>query len=331
MKGKWLLFSGIAILAAILAGALSLVQHESPPSHVARSQTPPPVPQIREVSVPGIIQAQQVVPVPVPVRGTIQSFLAEVGQEVYQGELLAEIKSTELEAERQAASSELERARLRVNSLESRLLEARLNAARARADASRAREELARAEGVYSRQQYLYEQGATPRLTYEQSQKDLDLAKEEFSARDQLAKHSEDRVAEQMRELDEARRVFSDKNGDYEAVGQRLAAAQVLSPVDGLVVSRRGQPGQAVGMEINDLFLIATNLSLLEVVVEPAPDILDRIRPGQEAMIQIAEVPGRGIPGTVAQIQGNRVLVEFIRPSPAVRPGSTAQVRIKLT
>ena len=77
--------------------------------------------------------------------------------------------------------------------------------------------------------------------------------------------------------------------------------------------------------------MIVVNLSLLEVVVEPEPPYLARITPSQDAIVRIAEVPGRGIPGKVKEVKNNQVIVEFISPSPAGRPGLSAQVVIKLT
>jgi hypothetical protein len=35
------------------------------------------------------------------------------------------------------------------------------------------------------------------------------------------------------------------------------------------------------------------------------------------------------MPGTIKSIQGDQLLVEFTSPNPAVKPGMTAQVRIK--
>ena len=50
-----------------------------------------------------------------------------------------------------------------------------------------------------------------------------------------------------------------------------------------------------------------------------------------DALIQIAEVPGRGIPGKVREVRNGQVIVEFVNPSPVIKPGLTAQVVIKLT
>lgn len=331
MRGKWLLISGAVILVAVAVGALSLLRREPVEPVAPATLSQPPVAFTgSEVSLHGRIRAQQVVPVAVPVEGTIEAFFVEVGQEVYEGELLAQIRNTQIAAERDAATVELERARSRVDSLESRVIEVRLEASRARVDASRARDELERAEKVFLRQQLLHSEGATPRLTYEKSRKEFDAAKTEYLNLDELARLAEDRATDQLRNLDEARKALAERNREYEQIGDLLAAAQVYSPVDGLVVARRGQPGEVVRPEIEDLFQIAVNLALLEVVVEPEPPVLERIRPGQEAVVQVAETL-EAIQGKVKEVRGNEVIVEFTSPSPAVTPGLTAQVRIKLT
>lgn len=334
MRGKWLLASGIVILAAVAIGALSLLRRDAAPSKPASLPSAPQEPVVftgSEVSLRGRIQAQQVVAVPAPVEGTVEVFLADVGDEVYEGQLLAQITSAGLAADREAAASELERARSHVDSLESRLISARLEAARARADASRARAEFEIVEKAFLRQQMLFREGATPRLNYEKSEKEFKLARAEFFGLDEVARHAEDRVAEQAKEADTSRRDLAEKTEMFEEAGDRLAAGQLYSPADGLIVSRRGAAGEVVSREVVDLFVIAVNLTLLTVVVEPEPPVLARIAPDQDALIQIAEVPGRGIPGKVREVRNGQVIVEFVNPSPVIKPGLTAQVVIKLT
>jgi hypothetical protein len=65
--------------------------------------------------------------------------------------------------------------------------------------------------------------------------------------------------------------------------------------------------------------------------VEPPPPQLQRIHAGQRAAIHIAEVPDQPISGAVREVKGSQVVVEFISPTPLIKPGLTAQVTIKLT
>jgi hypothetical protein len=47
-------------------------------------------------------------------------------------------------------------------------------------------------------------------------------------------------------------------------------------------------------------------------------------------VLVLAELPGEGLPGQVRQVTPAETVIEFTATSPAVRPGLTAQVRIKL-
>ena len=331
MRGKWLLLSATLILIAVAVGALSLLRLQSGPAPPPKTAAAaPPAFTGVEASLRGRIQARKIVNVPVPVDGAVESFLADVGQSVYEGQLLAQIANTALESERDAALTELQRAQARVSSLESRLIAARLDASRARADASRARNDADKSEKTYLRQQLLFREGAAARVSFEKSQQQFENDKTEFEHLDEMARLSEQNVDAQIRELDEAKRSQSEKSRQYEEVGDAIASAQVVSPVDGLIVGRRGQAGQDVTIEMEDLFQIAVDLSELDAVLEPEPQVLERIRPGQEAVVQVAELLS-SIPGKVREIKESRVFVEFTSPDPAVKPGMTAQVRIKLT
>ncbi len=316
-------------LAALGVGVVALVRHNRP-AEAVRAQTPVP-PPASDVSLTGKIQAVHVLDVPAPIEGSIDEFFKDAGQEVYEGELIARLKNTTLESARDQAGADLERAQSRVARLESSLVSARLEASRARADAVRSRGESERLEKLFLRQQLLYREGATPRLVFEKSQKEYREAHAEYTSLEAVAKQAEERVEALTKELDAARRVLDDRNQDLEQAKADLAATEVHSPVDGLVVARRGAAGQEVDRNMKDLFQIAVDLTLLQLVVDPEPPLLDRIKPGAPALVQVAEVGGEGLAGSVKDVKDGRVVVEFRNPSPAVKPGLTAQVVIKLT
>ncbi len=71
------------------------------------------------------------------------------------------------------------------------------------------------------------------------------------------------------------------------------------------------------------------NLSDLQAVVEAHPSFVQRIQPGHPAMVFLADVPGEGIPGAVIEAAGGRFVVAFTNPSPLIKPGMTAQVRLR--
>ncbi len=331
MRGKWILFAGATILLAVAAGALSVYRERSKPKPAVQVKpAASPAAPVNEVSLQGFVNAQRVVDVPVPIDGTIETFGADVGQDVFEGQLLAQIKNQRLAGALELAQSELEKLKDRVTTGESDIIAARLEASRARADASRAKSEFDRAEKAYERQQMLYREGATPRLVYEKSQREYAAAKDDLAMKDTLAQQAEDRVDRMNQEVDLAKKRLDDQTQTFEQAKTDAAAGDVMSPVDGIVISRTGSPGTEVERGREGFFRIAVALSAMEVSVQPQPAVLPRIKVGQPASVHCAEVPEE-IAGTVREIKDGMVIVDFTSPTPAIRPGVTAQVLIKLS
>jgi hypothetical protein len=66
------------------------------------------------------------------------------------------------------------------------------------------------------------------------------------------------------------------------------------------------------------------------VILQPDPQQRSLIKQGQQAIVIVADLPNEGLPGAVKSIDDEQVIVEFANPSPLVKPGHTAQVRIQL-
>lgn len=319
------------ILLTVCAGALALRYRDSAvgknePAKQAKTATPP-----NEISLTGKVEAQHIVPVGVPVNGDIESFGAEPGQDVYEGQLLARVSNQSLESARINAYEAERNAQLKVESIGSRIIAARLEASRARADASRSRDQFDRAQRLYQRQQVLHGAGATPRLAYEKAQREFESSEGEYRSLDELARQAEDRVAELTQELQGAKKILDDKSKELEDIAGNLAAGEVHSPVNGIVITRKGEVGKPISPEESkELFQIAVDPGQLRLVLDPEPTLRLRLHPGQPALVVAPELTSEGMTGAVKEIQGNRAIVEFTSSNPALRPGMTAQARIKL-
>jgi multidrug resistance efflux pump len=331
VRGKWFVLSGSVTLLALVGIAVTMLSRVSankikPAAPV--TQAPPPVSEIR---LSGKIRAQSVVSVAPPIEGTVGALFVDVGQEVFEGQLLARLTNEGLETGQQMAQKTLDNARSRVNTLESEIVSARLEASRARADADRARTEYDRVDQVFRRQQMLLAEGATPRLTYEKASREFELAQSEYRSLEQVATQAESRLNDLAKSLDAEKRVLAEKTDDMETAKARAVATEVVSPAQGMVVARNGEVGQSVGPDKGDFFQIATQLSQLEVALDPDPPSMRRIRLGQAALVSLPEQGSEGMLGAVKAIQGAQVIVAFTSPSPAVKPGMLAQVRIKVS
>lgn len=327
VRKLWFGAGALALVLILLAGGIWLRRSWTP---AVSSPAPAAQPAPSELTATGAIRAQQVVPVPIPVEGVIQNFFADVGAEVYEGELLAQIRNSALETAREAIQNELDRARSQAETLQSRLIAARLEAARARGDASRARAEMERAEKVFLRQQLLFREGATPRLAYEKAEREFETAKATFASLDEIARGAEEQAAALQKSLDEVRKTVTEKTAELEETTSHMAEGEVRSPVAGIVVARRGQTGETVRPDMGELFQIAVDVSRLEVALDLPPPDLERVRPGQEAAVVVAEMAGETLTGKVREVREGQAIVEFTTPNPAVKPGLTAQVRIRL-
>lgn len=297
---------------------------------------PPPVVQEAELAegaeavLEGTLRAIHVVPVAAPLDGVLEEIPVAPGDEVFEGQILGRIANDLLEQNEKNATLELERAKSRVSALESTLLAARLEESRASADAARARSEFQRAERDYERQRLLLREGATARNTHDSAQKLFTTTQVEAETLTTLTRAIQERIQQTSREIEAARKLLAQEEEELEAARQELAAAMILAPVDGVIIAIRKQAGAEVEKEKDSLFDIGVDLTELEVVVEPNPVVLKRLKPGLPALVEVAELPEGGVPGTVRAVEDGKAYVEFSSPSPLVRPGVTAVVRLKL-
>ena len=328
MRGKWPLVAGLIVLFAVAAGVVTVVRKGSRPS----SKAVQPVAQAAiplRISLPGRVQAKKIVSIPVPTEGIVERFMADVGEDVFEGELLARIKNAKIDNVAKIAEEDAARSQARVADLEAGLTAARLEGSRARADATRTKAEFDKAEKIYQRQKMLVREGATPRLTFEKAEAEYNKLTADNESFGHLAAAAEERVVSTGKELENARKLAQAKSQEMDEAKADLGAGEVHSPVDGVVLSRHGQAGEAVSRAMQDLFQIGTELTSLQVVLNPDSKLLPKFRAGQPASIQIAEALG-AIQGSVREVKAGEVFVDFANPLPAIKPGLTAQVTVEL-
>jgi multidrug resistance efflux pump len=175
----------------------------------------------------------------------------------------------------------------------------------------------------------LVKEGAGKRLDLEKAQQVIDSLNARYDGLDKVAKIAESRAAEAAKEQEVLRKELADRTRQLDGAVAQVASGDVVAPSSGLVIAKRGQAGEDVTVDIEDLFTIATNLTALRVVLQPEPPVLAQIKAGQEVVIQVAELPD-GILTQVGEVREGQVFIEFNSPNPIVRPGMTVQVFIKL-
>ncbi|PWU11777.1 MAG: hypothetical protein C5B51_01975 [Terriglobia bacterium] len=326
VRGGWAIVAAV-VLGGFIGGGFWL--HSRKPRTAPVTASAPAVTLPPSITMTGKIRAAHITAVGAEAAGTIDSFEANVGDEVFQGQVLAHIGSGGMETALSDTAAEVGKAQNRIENAEKAYTAAQLEASRAHADAERARAALDRVTKVFDRQKLLFREGATPRLTYEKAEHEFESAQQDWDVVVKAERTARDRVQDTLKELDSAKRILAGKNDELESARAAVAAAAVESPVDGLVVARKGEVGQLAQELGGDLFQIATDLFDLEVVLEPAPEALRLLHLRQPALVIIPDLQGTGYPGEVKSIDGRQVIVAFQSPTPAIRPGMVADVRLK--
>ena len=119
-----------------------------------------------------------------------------------------------------------------------------------------------------------------------------------------------------------------------------LAKADIVSPIDGVVGSRAGAPGQTVAASLQApvLFEIAENLSEMEVQVDVDEADIGALRDGQTATFSVDAYPDRTFEGTVDMVRFGsevvsgvvtyKVILTADNSDLLLRPGMTATADI---
>ncbi|MEZ5355641.1 MAG: hypothetical protein R2762_23650 [Bryobacteraceae bacterium] len=334
---RWFLVGGSLILAGLLGAAgwwavRSREPLKKPPAAVVetKQEAPPPA----EMTFQGMVQGRNIIAIAAPLEGTLEALEVQKGAAVFEEQLLGRVKNLGLESAREASRLEAETAQDRVNNLESALIAARLEASRTAADADRARAEFSRLDKLAQRQRILYNEGVTPRLAHEKAEKEMEAARGQADASSELARQSEQRIGATQQDLDNAKKVLEEKLAVLEDSTGAMQAAEIRSPVDGVLVGIRVEQGAEVTPDMEDLFQIAVNPGELMVIVEPDPEqrkaMDEALASGPlAASVQIVELAA-AMEGKCSRGEDGKVRVEFNAGDPNVKPGLNAIVRVKL-
>jgi HlyD family secretion protein len=328
MRARWWIVSALAL--ALVVGGLALRRKPAPAT--SKPQTAASLPETAsQITLQGKIRPQHILGVAAGVQGLIEAFMVEPGEEVFQGQVLARIGAQTLESSRESAANALEHAQDQVNRAEAVLAAARLELSRAEADAARSRLSLDRVEKAYSRQQTLYREGATPRLTFEKVQAEYESARKDYDIMWAAVQTGREHVQSTQKDVDNARKTVNDKRSLLEEAQQNLAGSEVRSPVDGYVIAHEGEIGSSAEELGEKFFTIATDLYALEVLLDVKPEVLKRIIPGMPVTVAVLDLDSAAFEGTVKEIsdKDKQVVVEFASNNPAVKPGQTADVRFR--
>lgn len=173
-------------------------------------------------------------------------------------------------------------------------------------------------------------------LTYDRSAR---LAQTNAVSKDVLdnAKSALDQARAQIG-VDEA--TIAQREAQLAAAEVNLGYTNIISPVDGTVVSRNVTVGQTVAASFQTptLFLIATDLTKMQVDTNVSESDIGGIKDGDKAFFAVDAFPKRTFEGTVTQVRQSPqniqnvvtydVVVSVDNTDLALKPGMTAATRV---
>src|SRR5437867_7496205 len=158
------------------------------------------------------------------------------------------------------------------------------------------------------------------------AQQEVDAAERDYAQAQAQLQLDRARVAQNAAALEEAR--------------ANLGYTEITSPVDGVVVSRNVNVGQTVAASFQTpvLFLIAQDLTKMQVNTNISESDIGGLCPGQPASFTVDAYPGQVFPGTVAQVRNAPLTVQNVvtydvliavdNSELELKPGMTATVTI---
>ncbi|MGH7964157.1 MAG: efflux RND transporter periplasmic adaptor subunit, partial [Candidatus Binatia bacterium] len=201
---------------------------------------------------------------------------------------------------------------VKVRQAEANLITARAQVEKDKADLNFKRQ-------VLKRTRELFERNLVARQEVEAAERDYDQAQAQWQL-----DHA--RVAQSRAALEEAQ--------------VNLGYTDIISPVDGIVVSRNVNVGQTVAASFQTpvLFLIARDLTKMQVNTNVSESDIGVVAEGQRASFVVDAYPERTFQGAVSQVRNSPQIVQNVvtydvvvsvdNPDLALKPGMTASLSI---
>ncbi|MET0164090.1 MAG: efflux RND transporter periplasmic adaptor subunit, partial [Vicinamibacterales bacterium] len=255
---------------------------------------------VETVEATGTLDAVTSVQVGSQVSGTIASLQADFNSVVKKGQVIARLDPSLMQAQVDQAEATIVRLQADVERARVSLDDARLKLDRARA---------------------LFAEGLIPRA-------DLETAETTERQADASVKSAQAQVTQARASLNQNR--------------VNLGHTIISAPVDGIVISRNVDVGQTVAasMSAPTLFVIAKDLTRMQVEASIDEADIGRIEPGQPVTFRVDAYPRESFTGTVVQVRLEPHVVQNVvsyvtvidvpNPNGKLKPGMTANVEIEI-
>jgi HlyD family secretion protein len=245
------------------------------------------------ISATGTVEPEEVIDVGAQVAGRILSFGRDVngktvdyGSVVEEGTILARIDDSIYSAEEASAEAQVQSARAGLQ--------------RAEADLNQLKAKLHQAQRDWQRAQKIGPSEALAQASYDAYQSNYETAKANVAVGEAAILQAKADLAQTGAVLQRAQR--------------NLSYCTIKSPVKGVIIDRRVNIGQTVVASLNapSLFLIAKDLTRMQVWVAVNEADIGKIHPGQPVSFTVDAFPDETFKGSVGKVRLNASMTQNV-------------------
>ena len=290
----------VLVLVAAGAGVWAYMLRSSTPEPTVTTQPLSRGDVVESVGATGTLQAVETVDVGTQVSGVVDALYADFNSIVKKGQVIAKLDPQLIQTQIEQQSA---------------------NVVRAEADLDRLKVNLADAKQKLVRAQQMWDKNLIPRTELETAEVNVKVAQAQIQS-------SEAALVQARAQLNNQK--------------VNLAYTTIKAPIDGIVISRNVDQGQTVAASMNapTLYIIAADLTKMEVLANIDEADVGRMRPGQPVTFRVDAFPTDTFHGTVSQVRLQPAVVQNVvtystvisvpNPDLKLKPGMTANVSIEI-
>jgi HlyD family secretion protein len=292
------------------------------------------------ISATGTLNAVVTVQVGTQVSGMVKQLMVDYNSPVKKDMVVARIDPATFEAKVNQARADLESARAAVLNQRAAVARAQADVANARANVVRQDVALRDAKVKADARVRLFQEGGISQEERDSAQATLESAQAQLEAAQASLRSAQAALEVAQAQQTAAEAQVRQKQAALDQAQVDLDNTYIRAPVDGVVVSRNVDVGQTVAASLQapTLFLIAQDLTKMEVDTNVDEADIGRMELGQEATFTVDSFPGQTFRGQIVQIrQAPQVIQNVVtyitvvavsNPDLKLKPGMTANVKV---
>jgi HlyD family secretion protein len=290
------------------------------------------------VSATGTLQAVTTVQVGSQASGTIAWLGADFNSKVTKGQVIARLDPTTFQAQVDSARASLQSAQAAAQAAQSDVANQEANVTAANANFEASQVATKDAQDLVTRYQQISE--VVSRRDVESAQAQANQAAARSAQAKAQVSQARTGVLSAQAKVAQAQAQVAAASAQLEQATANLSHTEIVSPIDGVVVSRSVDVGQTVAASLQapTLFTIAADLTNMQVLASIDEADVGPIREGLKARFTVDAYPGETFEGTISQLRLNAqatqnvvtytAVVDVQNPDNKLRPGMTTNLTI---